>query len=165
MGYMKQRNPFENARKQFDRAAEILKLTPNQIVIIKEPRRVTEVNLPVSMDNGEIRLFKGFRVQHSIIRGPAKGGVRYHPNVDLDEVRGLASLMTWKTAVVNIPYGGAKGGISLDARSLSPGEIERVTRKFIDEIHDELLGEADVARGVLRHSRLTIARADADDRR
>nr|HQV34438.1 Glu/Leu/Phe/Val dehydrogenase dimerization domain-containing protein [Calditrichia bacterium] len=108
MGYMKQRNPFENALKQFDRAAEILKLTPNQIVIIKEPRRVTEVNLPVSMDNGEIRLFKGFRVQHSIIRGPAKGGIRFHPEVSVDEVKALAFWMTYKCAVVGVPFGGGK---------------------------------------------------------
>ena len=87
MGYLKQRNPFENALKQFDRAADALELNANQIVMIKEPRRVTEVNLPVNMDDGKIQLFKGFRVQHSIIRGPAKGGIRFHPGVSVDEVK------------------------------------------------------------------------------
>ena len=120
MSFMKQRNPFENALKQFDRAAEILKLSKNQIAMIKEPRRVTEVNLPVQMDNGDIRLFKGFRVQHSIARGPAKGGIRYHPDVTVDEVKALAFWMTYKCAVVNVPFGGGKGGIIVDPAELSP---------------------------------------------
>ena len=144
MGYMKQRNPFENALKQFDRAAEILKLTPNQIVIIKEPRRVTEVNLPVSMDNGEIRLFKGFRVQHSIIRGPAKGGIRFHPEVSVDEVKALAFWMTYKCAVVGVPFGGGKGGIVVDPRELSQTEIERLARRYFAELEDLFGTDKDV---------------------
>ncbi|RMI01692.1 MAG: glutamate dehydrogenase, partial [Calditrichaeota bacterium] len=127
---MKQRNPFENALKQFDRAADILRLTDDQIVMIKEPRRVTEANLPVRMDDGSIRLFKAYRVQHSIIRGPAKGGIRYHPEVTVDEVKALAFWMTYKCAVVNVPFGGGKGGIVVDPAQLSPAELERLTRRY-----------------------------------
>src|SRR5215213_119092 len=111
------RNVFDHAMEQFDAAARILNLTQNQIAMIKEPRRATEVNLPVQMDNGSIRLFKAFRVQHSIIRGPAKGGIRYHPGVTLDEVKALAFWMTWKCATVGIPYGGGKGGVVCDPKS------------------------------------------------
>ncbi|RMF61024.1 MAG: Glu/Leu/Phe/Val dehydrogenase, partial [Calditrichaeota bacterium] len=98
MSFMKQRNPFVNAMKQFDRAAKILHLSDSQIAMIKEPRRVTEVNLPVRMDDGSIRIFKGYRVQHSIARGPAKGGIRFHPDVTVDEVKALAFWMTYKCA-------------------------------------------------------------------
>ena len=106
--------------------------------------REVQVQIPVEMDNGELRSFIGYRVQHNRARGPMKGGLRYHPEVDLDEVRSLASLMTWKTAVVNIPYGGAKGGIAVDARKLSQRELERITRKFIDEIHDMIGPDTDI---------------------
>ena len=116
-------NVFEHALRQFDVAARMLKLTDNQIAMIREPRRATEVNLPVQMDNGSIRLFKGFRVQHSIIRGPAKGGIRYHPNVTLDEVKALAFWMTYKCAVTGVPFGGGKGGIIVDPSSLSMSEL------------------------------------------
>ncbi len=136
MSYMKQRNPFENALKQFDKAASVLKLTKNQIAMIKEPRRVTEVNLPVTMDNGDIRLFKGFRVQHSIARGPAKGGIRFHPGVTVDEVKALAFWMTYKCAVVNVPFGGGKGGIIVDPNKLSNTELERLSRRYFAEIGD-----------------------------
>ncbi len=136
MGYMKQRNPFENALKQFDRAAKVLKLTKNQIAMIKEPRRVTEVNLPITMDSGDIRLFKGFRVQHSIARGPAKGGIRFHPGVTVDEVKALAFWMTYKCAVVNVPFGGGKGGIVVDPHKLSETELERLSRRYFAEIGD-----------------------------
>ena len=136
MSYMKQRNPFENALKQFDRAAEILNLTQNQINMIKEPRRVTEVNLPVHMDNGDITLFKGFRVQHSIARGPAKGGIRFHQDVNVDEVKALAFWMTYKCAVVNVPFGGGKGGIIVDPNQLSRSELEQLTRRYFAEMED-----------------------------
>ena len=102
------------------------------------------MQIPVDMDNGELATFIGYRVQHNHARGPMKGGLRYHHEVDLDEVRSLASLMTWKTAVVNIPYGGAKGGIAVDARKLSIRELERITRKFIDEIHDIIGPDIDI---------------------
>ena len=130
------RNVFENAMEQFDAAARILYLTQNQIAMIKEPRRATEVNLPVQMDDGSIRLFKAFRVQHSIIRGPAKGGIRYHPDVTLDEVKALAFWMTYKCAVVNIPFGGGKGGIIVDPKKLSMTELERLSRRYFAELSD-----------------------------
>jgi glutamate dehydrogenase (NAD(P)+) len=108
------------------------------------PRRELRVQIPVEMDNGELRSLIGYRVQHNSARGPMKGGLRYHPEVDLDEVRSLASLMTWKTAVVNLPYGGAKGGIAIDVTKLSTRELERITRKFIDEIHEMIGPDTDV---------------------
>ncbi len=144
MGYMKQRNPFENALKQFDRAAEILKLTPNQITMIKEPRRVTEVNLPVRLDGGDIRLFRGFRVQHSIARGPAKGGIRFHPGVTVDEVKALAFWMTYKCAVVDVPFGGGKGGVIVDPSELSTSELERLARRYFAEMGDLFGPDRDV---------------------
>ncbi|MEL6822108.1 MAG: Glu/Leu/Phe/Val dehydrogenase [Calditrichota bacterium] len=144
MGYLKQRNPFENALKQFDRAADALELNANQIVMIKEPRRVTEVNLPVNMDDGKIQLFKGFRVQHSIIRGPAKGGIRFHPGVSVDEVKALAFWMTYKCAVVNVPFGGGKGGIIVDPSQLSDAELERLTRRYFSELEDLFGPDKDV---------------------
>jgi glutamate dehydrogenase (NAD(P)+) len=106
--------------------------------------REVQVQIPVDMDNGHLATFVGYRVQHNRARGPMKGGLRYHHEVDLDEVRSLASLMTWKTAVVNIPYGGAKGGIAVDARKLSVIELERVTRRFVDEIHDIIGPDTDI---------------------
>ena len=132
--FLKQRNPFENAMKQFDKAAKILKLTESQIAMIKEPRRVIEVNLPVRMDDGSIRIFKGFRVQHSIARGPAKGGIRFHPEVTVDEVKALAFWMTYKCAVVNIPFGGGKGGVVVDPSTLSTNELENLSRRYIAEM-------------------------------
>ena len=110
---------FDHAMEQFDTAARLMNLNQNQIAMVKEPRRATEVNLPVQMDNGTIELFKAFRVQHSIIRGPAKGGIRYHPGVTLDEVKALAFWMTYKCAVVDVPFGGGKGGIIVDPSKLS----------------------------------------------
>jgi glutamate dehydrogenase (NAD(P)+) len=108
------------------------------------PRRELQVQIPVEMDNGQLRSLVGYRVQHNRSRGPMKGGLRYHPEVDLDEVRSLASLMTWKTAVVNIPYGGAKGGIAVDVSKVSARELERITRKFIDEIHEMIGPDTDI---------------------
>ena len=127
---------FDNALKQFDRAAATLKLTENQIAVIKEPRRVTEVKLPVRMDDGSIEIFKGYRVQHNIARGPAKGGVRFHQDVNVDEVKALAFWMTYKCAVVDIPFGGGKGGVAVDPRKLSMGELERLARRYFAEIID-----------------------------
>lgn len=129
-------NAFENALKQFDAAASILNLTPNQIAMIKEPRRVIKVKLPVRMDNGQIEMFMGFRVQHNVARGPAKGGVRFHPDVNLDEVKALAFWMTYKCAVVNIPFGGGKGGVICDPSKLSLGELERLARRYFAEMID-----------------------------
>src|SRR6266853_4899016 len=127
-------NPFRIAQIQFDMAAEYLKLDPGLRQILRTPKRVMEVSIPVKMDNGQTKVFQGFRVQHNVSRGPAKGGLRYHPNVTLDEVKALAAWMTWKTATVNLPYGGAKGGIVCDPKRMSKGELERMTRRYAAEI-------------------------------
>jgi len=135
---------FENAMRQFDAAAKILNLTPNQIAVIKQPRRVTEVKLPVRMDDGRIEIFTAYRVQHNVARGPAKGGVRFHPEVTLDEVKALAFWMTYKCAVVNIPMGGGKGGVVVDPSKLSRGELERLARRYMAEMMDVLGPDRDV---------------------
>ncbi len=135
---------FEAVEMYFHRAADQLQLADSMRTLLITPRRELQVQIPVEMDNGELRSLIGYRVQHNRARGPMKGGLRYHHEVDLDEVRSLASLMTWKTAVVNIPYGGAKGGITVDVSKLSARELERITRKFIDEIHDFIGPDTDV---------------------
>ena len=125
---------FDVAQRQFDEAAEAMGLDPAMREVLRVPQRELIVNFPVRMDNGTVRVFTGFRVQHNITRGPAKGGLRYHPAVNLDEVKALAMWMSWKTALMNIPFGGAKGGIICDPRKLSQGELERMTRRFATEI-------------------------------
>src|SRR5512141_619906 len=127
-------NPYEIAQKQFDRAADHLGLDPGVRDLLRKPKRQLIVSVPVRMDNGAIRVFQGYRVQHSIARGPSKGGIRYHPGVTLDEVKALAMWMTWKCAVVNIPFGGAKGGITVDPKAISDAENERMTRRYTSEI-------------------------------
>lgn len=127
---------FDATRYYFDQAADQLDLTPNMRELLLIPQREVQVQIAVELDNGELATFIGYRVQHNDARGPMKGGLRYHPTVDLDEVRSLAALMTWKTAVVNLPYGGAKGGIAIDPRKLSHRELERITRRFVDATHD-----------------------------
>lgn len=124
----------EITTNQFDRAADLLGLSRSMRQRLCTPFREVTVQVPVLMDNGEIEVFVGHRVQHNGARGPTKGGVRYHPSVDLHEVRGLATLMTWKTALLDLPFGGAKGGVAVDARKLSQRELERLTRKFTDRI-------------------------------
>jgi glutamate dehydrogenase (NAD(P)+) len=140
----KELNPLENARLQFEEAAQRLKLDPSFVQIIKEARRATIVKLPVQMDDGSFRVFTGYRVQHSIIRGPAKGGIRYHPDVNLDEVTALAAWMTWKCAVVGIPFGGGKGGVACDPSKMSKGELERLTRRYTADMIDVIGPESDV---------------------
>src|SRR5574337_300503 len=127
-------NPFRISQIQFDLAAEYLKLDPGLRQVLRTPKRVLEVSIPTKMDNGQLKVFTGFRVQHNINRGPSKGGIRYHPGVTLDEVKALAMWMTWKCAVVNIPFGGAKGGITVDPKKLSMDENERLTRRYTSEI-------------------------------
>lgn len=127
-------NSFTIAMRQFDSAAEKMGLDAGLREVLRRPRRALSMSLPVKMDNGSIRVFEGFRVQHSNARGPCKGGIRYHPTVTFDEVRALASWMTWKCATVNIPFGGAKGGIVCDPKHLSLGELERLTRRYAYEI-------------------------------
>jgi glutamate dehydrogenase (NAD(P)+) len=135
---------FENAMRQFDEAARVLKLSSNQIAMIKQPRRVTEAKLPVRMDSGAIEVFTAYRVQHSIARGPAKGGVRYHPHLTVEEVKALAFWMTYKCAVVNIPFGGGKGGIIVDPEKLTVGELERLTRRYAADFEDLFGPDKDV---------------------
>ncbi|OLC88452.1 MAG: glutamate dehydrogenase [Acidobacteria bacterium 13_1_40CM_4_61_5] len=127
-------NPFRIAQIQFDMAAEFLKLDPGLRQILRTPKRVLEVSIPTKMDNGQVKVLTGFRVQHNLARGPGKGGIRFHPNVTLDEVKALAMWMTWKTATVNIPYGGAKGGVICDPKRMSKTELERMTRRYASEI-------------------------------
>ena len=127
-------HPLEMALRQLDIAARKLKLDPDLHEKLKYPQRVLQVAIPIRMDDGHLRVFKGYRVQHSMERGPCKGGIRYHPDVDIDEVTALAMWMTWKTAIVNIPYGGAKGGVVCDPSKLSHFELERVTRRYTSEI-------------------------------
>src|ERR1700748_3353167 len=137
-------NPWEAQAARFDLAAQKLKLDPGIWKVLRYPNREIIVHIPVQMDNGEIEVFTGFRVQHSIARGPAKGGIRYSPDVSLDEVRALASWMTWKCAVVNIPFGGAKGGIICDPKNMSRGELERMTRRYTAELIEFIGPEKDV---------------------
>jgi glutamate dehydrogenase (NAD(P)+) len=127
-------NPYEVAVAQFDEAADRLGLSQAMRAILRKPKRELTVNFPVRMDNGDVVMFTGYRVQHNINRGPAKGGVRFSPEVSLDEVRALAMWMTWKCAVVGIPFGGAKGGVICDPQALSRGELERLTRRYATEI-------------------------------
>ncbi|CEK15280.1 glutamate dehydrogenase/leucine dehydrogenase [Chthonomonas calidirosea] len=127
-------NPYENALHQLDIAARYLELDPGLHEILKHPERELTVHFPVKMDDGSIRIFTGYRVQHNLARGPSKGGIRFSPKTDLDEVRALAMWMTWKCAIVNIPFGGAKGGVVCDPKTLSIGELERLTRRYTSEI-------------------------------
>ncbi len=141
---MSDQNPFHIAQQQFDTAADLLGLHPNIRAVLRVPQRELTVNFPVKLDDGSTRMFTGYRVQHNLARGPVKGGIRYHPDVDLDEVRALAMWMTWKCALVNIPYGGAKGGVIVDPKQLSMGELERLTRRFATEISVLLGPERDI---------------------
>lgn len=127
-------NPFEISKKQFNIAADFLELDASLRHVLENPKRQLIVSIPVKMDGGDVQVFEGYRVQHNIARGPAKGGIRYHPNVSLDEVKALASWMTWKCATVGIPYGGGKGGVICDPKSLSQSELERLTRRYAFEI-------------------------------
>ncbi len=135
---------LENAMQQFDEAAERLNIDKTMLEILKQPRRSVMVKLPIQMDDGHFEVFTGYRVQHSITRGPAKGGVRFHPDVSLDEVSALAAWMTWKCAVVGIPFGGAKGGITCDPTRMSKGELERLTRRYTADLMEVLGPDIDV---------------------
>ncbi|MGA2277825.1 MAG: Glu/Leu/Phe/Val dehydrogenase [Terracidiphilus sp.] len=137
-------NPWEAQEARFDFAARKLNLEDGLWKLLRTPAREVIVHFPVTMDDGRIEMFTGFRVQHSIARGPGKGGIRYSPEVTLDEVRALASWMTWKCAVVNIPFGGAKGGVICDPKKMSLGELERMTRRYTSEIIDFIGPEKDV---------------------
>jgi glutamate dehydrogenase (NAD(P)+) len=137
-------NAWEVAQRQFDLAAERLNLDPGMRLVLREPRREFTVHFPVHMDDGSVQVFTGYRVQHNLGRGPAKGGIRYHQDVSLDEVKALAMWMTWKCAVVGIPYGGGKGGVIVDPKKLSTKELEGLTRRFFTEIEVLVGPEKDI---------------------
>ncbi len=137
-------NAWEVAQRQFDLAAERLDLDPGMRLVLREPRREFTVHFPVHMDDGTVEVFTGYRVQHNLGRGPAKGGIRYHQDVSLDEVKALAMWMTWKCAVVGIPYGGGKGGVIVDPKQLSQKELEGLTRRYFTEIEILVGPEKDI---------------------
>ena len=137
-------NPFEIARDQLRRVAEVFGIEDNLVNVLQECKKSVEVSIPVSMDNGETRAFKGFRVTHNVARGPSKGGIRYHPDVTLDEVKALAMWMTWKCALMGIPFGGAKGGVVCNPKEMSRSELERMTRRYTSEIINEIGPEKDI---------------------
>jgi glutamate dehydrogenase (NAD(P)+) len=137
-------NPWVSAEARFDNAAEKLGLDDGVRKVLRTPTREVTVNIPVQLDDGRLEVFTGYRVQHSLVRGPGKGGIRYAPDVTLDEVRALASWMTWKCAVVNIPFGGAKGGVICDPSMMSDGELERITRRYTAQIIDVIGPDLDV---------------------
>jgi glutamate dehydrogenase (NAD(P)+) len=140
----KQGVALESALAQFDRVSQYLDLDPEVAAILRVPKREWTVRFPVRMNDGEVKVFTGYRVQHNVARGPAKGGMRFHPATDLDEVRALAMWMTWKCALVNVPFGGAKGGVTVDPRELEPDELARVTRRFTAELQGIIGPEIDI---------------------
>ncbi|MGI0011930.1 MAG: Glu/Leu/Phe/Val family dehydrogenase, partial [Nitrososphaera sp.] len=137
-------NPFEVALKQLDEAAKLIKLDKGLHQVLASPKRVLTVSLPIKMDSGEVRVFTGFRSQHNDARGPYKGGIRYHPQVTIDEVKALSMWMTWKCAVADIPYGGGKGGIICNPKEMSEGELERMTRRYAYAIADIIGPHTDI---------------------
>jgi glutamate dehydrogenase (NAD(P)+) len=137
-------NPYELAKSQLRRVGEIFGLDPNLIKVLSKPKKAVEVSIPVQMDDRSIEVFTGFRVTHNIARGPSKGGIRYHPSVTLDEVKSLAMWMTWKCALMGLPFGGAKGGVICDPKTLSTSELERMTRRYTSEIINDIGPERDI---------------------
>jgi glutamate dehydrogenase (NAD(P)+) len=154
---IKEQNPFESMMSRFDRAAQLLDLDPDLYAVLRVPNRELKVYIPTRMDSGRIQVFEGYRVQHNFARGPAKGGIRYAPDVSLDEVRALAAWMTWKCAVVNVPFGGAKGGIICDPQQMSMGELERMTRRYAAELLDFIGPEKDVPAPDMNTNEQTMA--------
>src|SRR5215813_10603529 len=154
---IKEDNPFESMMSRFDHAAQLLQLDPDLYKVLRVPNREITIYIPVFMDDGHIEVFTGFRVQHNFARGPAKGGIRYAPDVTLDEVRALAAWMTWKCAVVNIPFGGAKGGVICDPSQMSRGELERLTRRYTAELIDFIGPERDVPAPDMNTNEQTMA--------
>ncbi len=150
-------NPLLSAEARFDQAAERLGLDEGMQKVLRSPAREIIVHIPVVLDDGRLEVFTGYRVQHSIARGPAKGGIRYAPDVTLDEVRALASWMSWKCAVVNIPFGGGKGGVICDPNLLSTGELERITRRYTAELFDFIGPEIDVPAPDMNTNEQTMA--------
>jgi glutamate dehydrogenase (NAD(P)+) len=137
-------NPFEIAREQLRRVANVFAIDPNLVNVLQECKKAVSVSIPVAMDDGTTQVFQGYRVTHNIARGPSKGGIRYHPDVTLDEVKALAMWMTWKCALSGIPFGGAKGGVVCNPKRMSEGELQRMTRRFTSEIINEIGPEKDI---------------------
>src|SRR4028119_719230 len=152
-----EKNPFEAMSERFDRAAKILGLDPDLYAVLRVPSRELKVYIPVRMDSGHIEVFEGFRVQHNFARGPAKGGIRYAPDVTLDEVKALSAWMTWKCAVVNVPFGGAKGGVICNPIQMSQGELERLTRRYTAELFDFIGPDRDVPAPDMNTNEQTMA--------
>ncbi|MEM1814299.1 MAG: Glu/Leu/Phe/Val dehydrogenase, partial [Thermoplasmatales archaeon] len=137
-------DPFKIAQKQLDEAAKIMNLDPQAHAILREPQSILQVQIPVKMDNGTTKVFTGFRVHYNWARGPVKGGIRFHPQESLSTVKALAAWMTWKTSLADIPYGGAKGGIICDPKSMSVGELERLSRGYVRAIGEYIGPEIDI---------------------
>ena len=137
-------NPYEIAKSQLRRVGEVFALEPDLIRVLSKPKKAVEVSIPVQMDDGSIEVFTGFRVTHNIARGPSKGGIRYHPDVTLDEVKSLAMWMTWKCSLMGLPFGGAKGGVVCNPKVLSASELERMTRRYTSEIINDIGPERDI---------------------
>jgi len=152
-----EKNPFEAMSERFDRAAQLLGLDPDLYKVMRVPSREIKVYIPVRMDTGHIEVFEGFRVQHNFARGPAKGGIRYAPDVSLDEVKALSAWMTWKCAVVNVPFGGGKGGIICNPTQMSLGELERLTRRYTAELIDFIGPDKDVPAPDMNTNEQTMA--------
>src|SRR5207244_775846 len=137
-------NPFEHPREQLRKIADTFGIDDRLVNVLQECKKALEVSIPTSLDDGSVRAFTGYRVTHNIARGPSKGGIRYHPDVTLDEVKSLAMWMTWKCALMGLPFGGAKGGVICDPKAMSRGELERMTRRFTSEIINEIGPEKDI---------------------
>lgn len=152
-----EKNPFEAMSERFDRAAQLLGLDPDLYAVMRVPSREIKVYIPVRMDTGHIEVFEGYRVQHNFARGPAKGGIRYAPDVTLDEVKALSAWMTWKCAVVNVPFGGGKGGIVCNPQQMSIGELERMTRRYTAELIDFIGPDKDVPAPDMNTNEQTMA--------
>lgn len=138
------KNIWDEALSQFDKAAKVLNLDSSIVDLLTHPKRIHQVSIPVRMDNGKIKVFEGFRVQFNDLRGPTKGGIRYHPDVTLEEVKALSFWMTWKNTVVDVPFGGGKGGIIVNPKELSKGELERLSRGYIEAMHKFIGPEKDI---------------------
>jgi glutamate dehydrogenase (NAD(P)+) len=151
-------DPISISEEQFNRASYYVKgLKRGLVEFLKKPKRVNIVNFPVEMDDDSVQSFQGFRVQHNRVFGPGKGGIRYHPDVTMEEVISLAKLMTWKCALVNVPFGGAKGGLVCDTKKLSEKELRRITRRFTSELYDELGPQQDIPAPDLYTNEQTMA--------
>src|SRR5437773_1161786 len=137
-------NPYRLAREQLRKVADTFGIDDDLVGVLGECKKAVEVSIPTTLDDGSVRAFTGWRVTHNVARGPSKGGIRYHPDVTLDEIKALAMAMTWKCSLMGLPFGGAKGGVTCDPKLLSPGELERMTRRFTSEIVNDIGPEKDI---------------------